>query len=179
MNNRALNPSTYFLNVLRQNPTAFALVSGSEKYPGINGRVNFYETRYGVLVQAQIFSLPTSQRTCNKKIFAFHIHSGTSCSGNSQDPFADALTHYNPENCAHPNHAGDLPPLFGNNGYAFEIFLTNKFSVNEIIGKTVIIHSQEDDFTTQPAGNSGEKIACGVIRRSLPRRTFNNRINRR
>ena len=39
--------------------------------------------------------------------------------------------------------------------------LINKFTVNEIIGRTVIIHSQPDDFTTQPSGNSGKKIACG------------------
>jgi Cu-Zn family superoxide dismutase len=41
--------------------------------------------------------------------------------------------------------------------------LINKFTVNEIIGRTVIIHSQPDDFTTQPSGNSGKKIACGEI----------------
>jgi len=64
---------------------------------------------------------------------------------------------------AHPHHAGDLPPLFGNNGYALSMFLTTRFSVSEIIGRTVILHSAPDDFTSQPAGNSGVKIACGVI----------------
>ena len=83
--------------------------------------------------------------------------------GTPVDPFSDALTHYNPDTCAHPQHAGDLPPLFGNNGYAFSMFLTNRFSVSEIIGRTVILHSAPDDFTSQPAGNSGVKIACGVI----------------
>ena len=39
------------------------------------------------------------------------------------------------------------------------------FSVDEIIGRTVVIHSDPDDFSTQPAGNAGRKIACGVIRR--------------
>ena len=56
-----------------------------------------------------------------------------------------------------------MPPLFWNNGYAFQMFLTDRFTVKEIIGKTVIIHDNADDFTTQPSGNSGEKIACGVI----------------
>ncbi|MCM1297006.1 MAG: superoxide dismutase family protein [Muribaculaceae bacterium] len=42
--------------------------------------------------------------------------------------------------------------------------ITNRFSVGEIIGKTVIIHDRLDDFTTQTSGNSGTKIACGVIR---------------
>ena len=43
-------------------------------------------------------------------------------------------------------------------------FLTNRFRVEEILGKTVIIHDSPDDFTSQPAGNAGKKIACGMIR---------------
>lgn len=42
--------------------------------------------------------------------------------------------------------------------------LTDRFRVRDIIGRTVVIHSGPDDFHTQPAGNAGEKIACGVIR---------------
>ena len=41
----------------------------------------------------------------------------------------------------------------------------SQFSVDEIIGRTVVIHSDSDDFHTQPAGNAGKKIACGVIRK--------------
>ena len=79
------------------------------------------------------------------------------------DPFPHSGTHYNPNGCPHPYHAGDMPPLFGADGYAFLTFVTSRFTVNEIVGKTVIIHSSPDDFTTQPSGNSGEKIACGLI----------------
>lgn len=75
------------------------------------------------------------------------------------------MSHYDPEGCEHPYHSGDLPPLFGNDGLALSIFLTNRFSVGEIIGKTVLIHERPDDFTTQPSGNSGMKIACGVIKK--------------
>lgn len=77
---------------------------------------------------------------------------------------ADAMAHYNPGGCKHPYHADDLPPLFGNNGFVLSLFLTNRFSGDEVIGRTVIIHDQPDDFTTQPSGNSGTKTACGVIR---------------
>ncbi len=42
--------------------------------------------------------------------------------------------------------------------------MTDRFHIKEIIGKTVVIHSMPDDFTTQPAGNAGTKIGCGVIR---------------
>ena len=65
--------------------------------------------------------------------------------------------------CRHPYHTEDMPPLFGSQGYAFSIFLSGRFSVCEIIGRTVIIHLNPDDFHTQPSGNSGAKIACGMI----------------
>ncbi len=145
-------------------PDAAAVISGSESYPDINGTVWFYQTAEGVLVWAEIFGLPYSAEKCGGKIFGFHIHSGESCTGTADDPFADALTHYDPDSCPHPAHAGDLPPLFGNMGHAFSAFLTDRFTVSEILGRTVIIHSDADDFSTQPAGNAGKKIACGSIR---------------
>lgn len=43
------------------------------------------------------------------------------------------------------------------------VVYTNRFTVSEVIGKSIILHSQPDDFTTQPAGNSGSRIACGII----------------
>lgn len=43
-------------------------------------------------------------------------------------------------------------------------FFTDKFDVEDIIGKTVIIHESPDDYRTQPAGNSGRRLACGVIK---------------
>lgn len=100
---------------------------------------------------------------CESRIFGFHIHEGGCCRGNESDPFADTLSHYNPQGCEHPAHAGDLPPLFGNRGCAFSAFLTDRFTVEEIIGRTVVIHDMPDDFTTQPSGDSGSKIGCGVI----------------
>ncbi len=161
------NKLMYFSSVLAQLPQASAVISGSGKYPGINGSVNFYQTRYGVLTAAEIFGLPAPSMPCKSPVYAFHIHEGDMCIGNETDPFANAMTHYNPGGCEHPYHAGDMPPLFANNGYALSIFLTDRFTANEIIGKTIIIHSKPDDFTTQPSGNSGEKIACGVIINSL------------
>lgn len=148
---------------IKKIPYAFAKIKGSKDYPRINGIVYFYKVQTGVLVSIQLNGLPVSDDVCKKPIFAVHIHSGGSCTGNNIDPFADAMTHYNPDHCAHPYHAGDLPPIFGVNGLGFSTFLTNRFSAEEIIGKTVIIHSGPDDFTTQPSGNSGIKIACGVI----------------
>ncbi len=143
--------------------TASAQITGGRMYPMINGIVKFTQTDKGVMVTAEISGLPHIQGMCSGGVFGFHIHEGTSCAGNAEDQFADTKMHYNPAQCAHPYHAGDMPPLFENNGYAYMSFLTNRFTVNEIIGRTVVIHSRADDFTTQPSGNSGIKIACGKI----------------
>ena len=141
--------------------SAYAVIRGGSEYPQISGRIIFKQQPNGVLVTVRVMGLPDINDGMG--IFALHIHSGDSCTGNSTDEFADAKMHYNPHNTPHPYHAGDLPPLFGNNGFAYMQVLTNRFRVNEIIGKTVIIHKGVDDFTSQPAGNSGKKIACGKI----------------
>lgn len=151
------------LSITGQKPDAIALLKSNPDYPRIRGTVAFYQTKTGVIVISRVYGLPATNDVCKKPIFAMHIHSGGSCSGNEDDFFANAKTHYNPNNCPHPYHAGDMPPLFGVNGVAFSAFLTDRFSVKDIVGKTVVIHSNSDDFTTQPAGNSGEKIACGEI----------------
>lgn len=151
------------IKLLNQKPQAHAKINGSNTYQKISGNVYFYGTRSGVIVLSIISGLPKGKDACQSPIFAFHIHEGESCSGNQKDPFMDAMTHYNPKKCVHPYHAGDMPPLFSADGTAFSAFLTNRFLIKEIIGKTVIIHSLPDDFTTQPSGNSGTKIACGVI----------------
>ena len=160
------NSQPHLLSVLRSRPQAAAHITGSESFPGVSGIVRFYQTRAGAAVWAEICGLPRGEGPCPEQIFGFHIHEGTACTGNMEDPFADAMSHYNPNGCEHPCHAGDLPPLFGNHGFALSVFLTDRFSVDEVIGRTVIIHDHPDDFTTQPSGRSGTKIACGVIGRT-------------
>ena len=142
---------------------AKAHIKGGKAYPNIDGTITFKETKEGVWVTAKVHGLPQNQGKCGGRFFAFHIHEGESCTGNSEDEFADSKTHYNPRNCPHPFHAGDLPPLLENNGEAYMSVLVNKFDIQEIIGKVMIIHEMPDDFTTQPSGNAGKKIACGKI----------------
>lgn len=147
---------------MEQNKTraAYAQLRGDDQYPDIRGYVSFNQLSNGVLVTAKISGLPYG--TDGMGIYAFHIHEGEDCGGMD---FADSMLHFNPENHPHPYHAGDLPPLFSNNGSAYMSVLTDRFTVNEIVGRTVIIHAGVDDFTTQPSGNSGAKIACGKIMR--------------
>lgn len=95
--------------------------------------------------------------------YGFHIHGGGDCGGVD---FSNTGMHYNPSGELHPFHPGDLPPLMFTGGGAYLSVLTRRFRVSDVIGKTVVIHSKPDDFRTQPAGNAGQKIACGVIRRT-------------
>ena len=149
------------LDELEDMPSARAVLRGSAVYPELKGTVYFFEINGGVIVIADVEGLPM-QTECGG-VFGFHIHEGMGCGG---DDFAETLGHYNPRNCDHPYHAGDLPPLFRNEGGgAWMTILTDRFTLQEIIGRTVVIHLNPDDFMTQPAGNSGRKIACGAIRR--------------
>ncbi|MDO4743000.1 MAG: superoxide dismutase family protein [bacterium] len=154
-----------FINVLQRRPFAVAYVKGSEKYPALMGTVSFHQSMSGVLVVADICGLPQSEDECGRHIFAMHIHEGGECSGNDKDVFENAGQHYNPKKCRHPQHAGDLPPLFSANSCAWYAFLTDRFKIKDIIGKTVIVHEGVDDFSTDPSGMAGAKIACGVIKK--------------
>ncbi len=158
-----MNTFDAFCSTFKRRADAVAFINGSPDFPKIKGRVLFYQLKNGVIVRAEISGLPKGESKCDNPIFAFHIHGGEECSGNETDPFADADGHFNPENCPHPYHAGDLPPLFGVEGKGFSAFLTDRFTVRKVLGRAIIIHSQPDDFTTQPSGNAGEKIACGII----------------
>lgn len=154
----------FLKSILDSRPQAKAIIKGSKEYSKIFGSANFYQTGDGVLLTVEVIGLPYTNNECTHGIYGLHIHEGGSCTGNAEDPFADTKTHYNPMKCDHPYHSGDLPPLFGNQGRAFMVVLTSRFTVGEIIGKTILLHIAADDFRSQPAGNSGKKIACGVIK---------------
>ena len=147
-----------FMGNCTKKPDAVAHITGGVDAPSLSGCVEFYQENGSVLIVVRIFGLPTKSET---GFFGFHIHEGSACIGAD---FSGTGSHYNPVEQAHPEHAGDLPPLLGCNGNAFLSVRTDRFSVKEIIGRTVVIHSDPDDFHSQPAGNAGKKIACGVIR---------------
>ena len=83
---------------------AIANIKGSPEYPDITGTIIFKKKNEGVLITSEIFGLPSSDDICDKKIFAMHIHNGNSCTGNDNDPFVNAGTHLNLDNCPHPEH---------------------------------------------------------------------------
>lgn len=138
-------------------PFAQAEIKGGKNYPSLKGNVNFVKLTNGILVISNIENLPETKTN----IFGMHIHAGEECKGD----FSSALEHLNLNNSLHPNHTGDLMPLFSNNGNAWSAVLYNKFDIEDILGKAIIIHNNPDDFKTQPGGEAGSRIACGIIKR--------------
>ena len=143
----------------KSQPDAVAQIVGGEEAPQLSGCVRFYQEDGCVLIEAKISGLP---KVSEAGFFGFHIHQGRECSGIG---FPGTEGHYNPTARMHPEHAGDLPPLLWCRGATYLSVKSDRFSVSEIIGRTVVIHSDPDDFHSQPAGNAGKKIACGVIQR--------------
>lgn len=154
-------PRLIFIRLLEENePKAMAWVTGGDSAPRLSGLVKFYDTPYGgVLIEAEIFGLPNIKTQGSSDFYAMHIHQFGDCS----DHFAKTGEHYSSAPMPHPEHSGDLLPLLGNQGYAWGAFYDKRFQIKDIIGRSVVIHGGRDDFTSQPAGNSGAKIGCGVI----------------
>ncbi|MFW6269247.1 MAG: superoxide dismutase family protein [Bacillota bacterium] len=159
--------------ILDDKSTAISIIQGGPLTPQIRGRVYFRNTIEksveGTMVSVRVDGLPSYQPgTDNREPVGphgFHIHEYGNCKvGDPEDPFQAAGDHWNPYDQPHGNHAGDFPVLFSNNGMARMTFFTNKFRVKNIIDRSVIIHENPDDYRTQPAGNSGRRLACGVIR---------------
>ena len=103
----------------------------------------------------------------------FHVHEKGDCSAPDA---TSAGGHFNPGSAPHGapsarHHAGDMPSLMadaqGNAQASFTIDgnLAGD-AASAFVGKAVIVHAMPDDYTTQPTGNSGARIACGVIRMS-------------
>jgi len=102
----------------------------------------------------------------------FHIHEA----GDLREGCTSCCQHYNPKNGKHgdledrDSHSGDLGNIQSDdNGVAIGIIRTNKFLVNEIIGRSIVIHADEDDLgrgyhkDSLTTGHSGDRIGCGVI----------------
>ncbi|GED67770.1 hypothetical protein BRE01_14720 [Brevibacillus reuszeri] len=152
-----------------QEPTqSYAEIHGGPLAPNLYGYVVFTDVPYGTDVFVEVGGLPAFQPASGDQPqigpFGFHVHDKGVCTvGNPDNPFLAAEGHWNPTHQPHGNHAGDFPVLFSNDGYARMNFFTNKFRAADVIGKSVIIHQSPDDFHTQPAGNSGKRLACGLI----------------
>ncbi len=136
---------------------AMAFIKGGENAPRLSGTVWLTDTPAGVRLEARVTGLPPNETG----FYGFHLHERGSC---AQPSFESAKGHYNPSGAPHPRHAGDFPVLLATNAAdAWLSFVTTRFTVGEVIGRSVVIHANADDYTSQPAGNAGERIGCGII----------------
>jgi len=129
-----------------------------------SGSVMFHQHGDQVVVHARVEGLKPGQE------HGFHIHEKGDCS--SGDGMS-AGGHFNPTGKPHgapdaEHHAGDLPALKADaQGRVEASFVLNGVGVGsgaaDIVGKGLIVHAMPDDYRTQPTGNSGARIACGVI----------------
>lgn len=101
-------------------------------------------------------------------LHGIHVHTVGKCEGPT---FASALGHFNPGGAVHGNHAGDLPNMTVNEAgrgalNASTTALTmsaGTLSALDADGSAIVIHAGPDDYVTNPAGNSGARIVCGVL----------------
>jgi superoxide dismutase, Cu-Zn family len=126
------------------------------------GVARFVETGSGAVhVNVRVHDLPPG-------VHGIHVHAVGSCAGAG---FSGAGGHHNPSGAPHGEHAGDLPNLVVNragrgrlNTSEAPFTLTDgPTTVFDADGSALVIHAQPDDGVTDPAGNSGARIACGVI----------------
>lgn len=133
----------------------------------VSGRLVLLPMGGGVHVTGEIGGLPANGT------HGFHIHEKGDCSA------ADASSaggHFNPAMDPHgrpgnaPHHAGDGPNLVADReGVArvnahFAGVVLGGAAANDIVGRALVVHAAADDYRSQPAGNSGARVACGVIR---------------
>ncbi|MGA0611005.1 superoxide dismutase family protein [Caldimonas sp. KR1-144] len=129
-----------------------------------SGVVDFSQAGGGVAVVAKVSGLKPGQE------HGFHVHEKGDCS--SGDGMS-AGGHFNPDGHPHgpqdaAHHAGDMPSLKADaNGNAEARFTLTGVTIGsgatDLVGRGVIVHVQPDDYKTQPTGNAGARIACGVI----------------
>lgn len=135
----------------------------------VKGRLTLTNEGVAVTIRGEITGLQPG------KEHGFHVHEGTDC---SPPDFASAGGHFNPTNDSHGDprstarHLGDIPNIKADangratiNVSAKGVTLVDKDGgPNEILGKALVVHAMPDDYKSQPSGNSGGRIACGVIR---------------
>ncbi|WP_310498887.1 superoxide dismutase family protein [Sandarakinorhabdus sp.] len=136
------------------------------------GTVQVMQEKDGTRVIAEIKGLPPGE-------YALHLHSVGACTG---PDFTSAGPHFNPDARQHGRdnpmgaHAGDLPNLIVSaSGIAMLDALQPGLKLAEgtaplldADGAAVVLHARPDDYRSDPAGNAGARIACGVLRRGIP-----------
>lgn len=134
----------------------------------VSGTIQLYSEPTGVQLRGVIMGLGANSQQ------AFHIHEKGDCSAAD---FSSAGGHFNPAGHEHgkpdggSHHAGDMLNLSADaNGMANVDVLVPGINLgsgdaNDVMDRSIVVHAAADDYTSQPAGNSGARVACGVIRK--------------
>ena len=147
-------------------PSLVAHAQLKDQKGGYVGTADLMETRGGLLIKLSLQNMKAGQH-------AVHLHEVGKCDA----PFTTAGAHFNPDHQKHgmlvgEGHAGDLPNLHVPDSGQLEVeFVTKKATLeqgkpNSVLdqdGSSVVIHATADDYQSDPAGDSGDRIACGVI----------------
>lgn len=131
----------------------------------VAGVISFQQAGQGVIVSGSLTGLKPNQE------HGFHVHDKGDCS--SADGMS-AAGHFNPNGKPHGHHtgaakhAGDMPNLKADaSGVAKFEYKLNGLTVDagptSVVGRGLIVHANPDDYTSQPVGNAGGRLACGVI----------------
>lgn len=155
-----------------RNGTEIGLTATARLYPTegneVTGVVTFTETGEGVRVVANLQGLSPGPH-------GFHVHEYGDCSALDAE---SAGGHFNPTGMVHGaptdtvRHAGDLGNIEGmpdgTGHYEWVDPVIELRGENSIIGRAVVVHANPDDLSSQPAGNAGERLACGLIEVDRP-----------
>ncbi|HXG37514.1 MAG TPA: superoxide dismutase family protein [Bacteroidota bacterium] len=163
-----LMPAVLFSQATHQHETKSAVtkaiaVLSPTKGSTVRGIVTFEVVKGGVRVVASISGLAPGKH-------GFHIHEFGDC---SSDDGMSAGAHFNPTAMPHSEpmsdkrHVGDLGNVEadkeGNARLDYVDSMLKLEGETSILGRAVIVHEKEDDLKTQPTGNAGGRLACGVI----------------
>lgn len=132
----------------------------------VSGFVRLVQTELGVKLDARVHGLTPGGH-------GIHVHEKGDCSAPDG---SSAGGHFNPTGQPHgspeapAHHLGDLPMLVADAGGRAELTTVIRGATlgedrDSLVGRSIIVHASADDFVSQPAGNSGARQACGVIRR--------------
>lgn len=130
------------------------------------GELTLSPDNHGLRVTGSISGLKANSE------HGFHVHQNGDCSAPDASSAGD---HFNPGDVAHGNpsgnvhHAGDMPNIEADDKGNAQVDLRLKGVTlgdggeHDILGKAIIVHADPDDYSSQPSGNAGSRIACGVI----------------
>ena len=154
---------------MEASPVITTVIAGAQLTgpSGASGVVTFTQEGSGVHLVARVQGVEPGTH-------GFHLHAGGSCDG---PDFTSAGDHFNPASAPHAGptapqrHNGDFGNVeVGADGTGNVDLVTDALSIgsgaNDVLGKAVILHAGKDDLTSQPSGNAGARIACGVVQRA-------------